>query len=80
MAIGATVTIEIAGQRQMRVIQAGSSYMSTSPPVATFGLCGVEQVDLLLVQLPGGRTFEEHQVPAGVHRLRIEANRQIAGD
>ena len=80
MAIGATVSIEIAGQRQMRVIQAGSSYMSSSPPVATFGLCGAGQVDRLLVQLPDGRTLEERQVPAGVHRLRVDAKSPITVD
>ncbi len=68
-AIGATVTIVSEGKSQMRVIQAGSGYMSTSPPVATFGLCGASFVDSLEVSFPDGSRYFAEKLAAGVIHL-----------
>jgi hypothetical protein len=53
LAPGATVSLRIGEYRQSRVIRSGSSYMSTSPPVATFGVCGAERIDEVSVRIPG---------------------------
>jgi hypothetical protein len=52
-AAGAQVELQIGDTSQVRAIQAGSSYLSSSPPVATFGLCDHKRAETLRLRAPG---------------------------
>lgn len=68
-AIGATIKVTANGREQIRLIQAGSGYMSTSPPLATFGLCGAVSADRVEIQFPDGTRHSAQDVPAGIFRV-----------
>jgi len=68
-AIGASIRVEHGGRTQLQVIQAGSGYMSSGPPTATFGLCGATQASRVEVQFADGETVVARDVPSGVYRL-----------
>ena len=53
-AIGARLTLETAGGRQVREIKAGSSYLSSGDPRVVFGLGGNARVDRLEIAWPSG--------------------------
>lgn len=55
-ALGAEVTALAGGERMRRRVQTGSSYLSQSETVVTFGLGGADRVDSLIVDWPSGRT------------------------
>ncbi len=65
-ALGALVTLKAGGLRQTRMARSGSSYLSESEPVLTFGLGTCRTVDELTVRWPLGRR-EKIDVP-GVDR------------
>ena len=54
--IGATVRLTTIGKTQMRLASTGSSYLSQSEPVLTFGLGSATSVDKLEVRWPTGQT------------------------
>lgn len=54
--IGAVVTIEYAGEKQSQTLRSGSSYLSQSELVLTFGLADKTNVSQIDVQWPSGRT------------------------
>ena len=54
--IGARVTLEAAGARQIAEIRSGGSYLSHNDIRAHFGLGDVRQVDRLVIRWPSGRT------------------------
>ncbi|MFQ5674503.1 MAG: CRTAC1 family protein, partial [bacterium] len=53
-AIGATVSVAIAGKRLTRLIAPGYSYLSSNDPRAHFGLGNNLKVDQIEVRWPGG--------------------------
>jgi hypothetical protein len=53
-AIGARVTLVTDRRRQARTITAGFSYLSTSPPVAYFGVPEGERVERIEIRWPDG--------------------------
>ncbi|MCH8153431.1 MAG: CRTAC1 family protein [Planctomycetes bacterium] len=53
-AIGARVTVLCNGQRQVRTIARGFSYLSSSDPRAHFGLGDINRVDRIEVRWPDG--------------------------
>jgi enediyne biosynthesis protein E4 len=60
---GARVTLELrGGQRLVREVQAGSSYLSSEDPRLHFGLGRAARVKTLVVRLPGGRTIRRANV------------------
>ncbi len=64
-AIGAVVTLESGGVRQMRVARTAFSYLSQGDRRISFGLGDRTVVDSLVVRWPGRRGFrEEFSVPA----------------
>jgi len=65
-ALGALVAIEAGGRRQVRPILGGSSYASSSEPVAHFGLGAAVAVSSVEVTWPDGKT--ERFAAAGVDR------------
>ena len=68
--LGSVVAAEIDGVRHVRPIQAGSSYMSSSPSTVRFGLCDAEQVDRVeVIAADGGRAIAE---AVGPGHLRLE--------
>ncbi len=54
--IGAIVRIEYAGESQWQMLRSGSSYLSQSELVLTFGLGSKTNVSRIEVQWPSGRT------------------------
>jgi len=54
-AIGARVTVICGAKRFVRSVVAGFSYLSSSEPVAHFGLGPIERVDAIEVRWPDGR-------------------------
>lgn len=72
-AVGALVTIETgAGQKQVRLVGAGSGFASQHSARLYFGLGEREQVSALVVRWPGGRVerFEKiGEQPIGARRL-----------
>jgi hypothetical protein len=53
-AVGATVTIETGGQKQLRLVSAGSGFASQNSARLYFGLNDQTQVDALTVRWPSG--------------------------
>ena len=68
-AIGAEVIVEAGGRRMLRRIDAGGGYLSSSEPVARFGLGATAQVDALKVRWPDG--LEERFPVPGVDRMLV---------
>ncbi|MDX2187098.1 MAG: VCBS repeat-containing protein [Opitutaceae bacterium] len=52
--IGARVTVHAAGQQQMRTLVSARGYLSTSEPIAHFGLGGATAIDEVRVEWPSG--------------------------
>jgi hypothetical protein len=63
--IGAVVEIRTGGETQWQMVRSGSSYLSASELVLTFGIGNRTSVDRLVVRWPGGRSEELAGVPAG---------------
>ncbi|HZM18172.1 MAG TPA: FG-GAP-like repeat-containing protein, partial [Gaiellaceae bacterium] len=62
---GARVTLELpGGQRLVREVQAGSSYLSSEDPRLHFGLGRAARVKALLARLPDGRVVRRANVAA----------------
>ena len=73
-ALGAWITAITADARMVRRIHTGSSYLSQSENVMTFGLGAADAVDTLIVRWPGGREDRYTDLPAGheVHLIEGE--------
>ena len=54
-AVGAMVTIETGGEKQLRLLSAGSGFASQNSARLYFGLNDKTQVDALIVRWPSGR-------------------------
>jgi hypothetical protein len=59
-AIGAVATLEVGGQRLVRVRKGGASYLSASDPRLIFGLGPAQEVGPLTVRWPSGRVQTWH--------------------
>ena len=64
-AIGAVIRIYAADGRQMRTVRGGSSYLSSSPLAATFGVGKAASIERAVVDWPSGRTDEFKNLPTG---------------
>jgi len=53
-AIGAVVTVEASGVRQMRLVQSGTSYLSQDDKRLHFGLGAADRADAVTVLWPNG--------------------------
>lgn len=68
-AVGATIEVDVSGRTLSRLIEAGStSYASSGPPIADFGLGPADHVDALRVRWPDG---------GSTHHPRIDADRAV---
>src|SRR5258707_10057807 len=54
-AVGAMVTIETGGEKQLRLLSAGSGFASQNSARLYFGLNDKTQIDALTVRWPNGR-------------------------
>ena len=68
-AIGATVTIEAGGRKQLREIRSGGSYLSQSDLRAYFGLGDHAGPVAVEVRMPGGTRWQWRELP--VDRLHV---------
>jgi len=71
--IGAIVRISYAGMSQMRMVKAGSSYLSQSELPLTFGLGKIDTIDRMILEWPSGRTEEFKNLKAGKGYECLEA-------
>jgi enediyne biosynthesis protein E4 len=71
-AIGAKVTIEAAGRKQLREIRSGGSYLSQSDLRAYFGLADYAGPVAVEVRMPGGRRWRWQALAADrIHVLEL---------
>ena len=63
--IGAIVEIRTGTETQWQMVRSGSSYLSASELVLTFGIAGRRRVDRIQIQWPSGRTETLGVVPSG---------------
>jgi enediyne biosynthesis protein E4 len=74
-AIGARVTLEAGGTRQIAEIRSGGSYLSQNDVRAHFGLAQARQVDRLTIRWPNGRI----ETAAGLATNRFYVAREGQG-
>jgi len=63
--IGATVKLNAAGETQTQMLRSGSSYLSASELVLTFGLAHNEKADTIEIRWPSGQIDRLSNTPAG---------------
>ena len=63
--IGAIVEIQTGTETVWQMVRSGSSYLSASELVLTFGIAGRTRVDRVQIQWPSGRTETLGAVPSG---------------
>jgi hypothetical protein len=71
-AVGAQVTIEAGGEKQLRLLTAGSGFASQHSARLYFGLGTLERADALVVRWPDGRVERFENIggqPIGARRL-----------
>jgi hypothetical protein len=80
-AVGAMVTIETGGAKQLRLVSAGSGIASQNSERLYFGLNDKSQIDALTVRWPSGRVERfnniENQPIAARHVIRITEGTRI---
>ena len=74
--IGAVVRVVAGTDKQMQMMKSGSSYLSQSEMVLTFGLGTKTKADAIEVQWPSGETEKLANVAAG-QTVTIEEGRGI---
>jgi enediyne biosynthesis protein E4 len=72
-AIGAVVRIVVQGQRQMRMVRSGSSYLSQSELPVTFGIGQDQQIDHVEIEWPSGAKEEYKKLAPGKSYQVIES-------
>jgi hypothetical protein len=75
--IGTRIVASVDGLRMERRIRSGSSYLSESEHVATFGLGRHETVDTLIVEWPSGAVEWFEQIAGGRHYRIVEGRGQL---
>ena len=63
--IGAVVRVTAGGEKQWQMMRSGSSYLSASELVLTFGLGTKEKADSVEIRWPGGQVETIADVAAG---------------
>jgi enediyne biosynthesis protein E4 len=63
--IGAVITVVSGGDKQAKMVRSGSSYLSQSELIATFGLGQKSKADSIEVQWPSGQVDKLSNVNAG---------------
>ncbi|HWX53526.1 MAG TPA: CRTAC1 family protein [Verrucomicrobiae bacterium] len=76
--IGAVVRIEYAGEKQWQMLRSGSSYLSQSELVLTFGLGEKTKVASVQIEWPSGKTDQLTDVAAD-QTITVEEGKGITG-
>jgi len=76
--IGAVVRVTSGSAKQWQMLRSGSSYMSQSELVLTFGLAGATKADSIEVQWPSGQVDKVPSV-AGDQTVTIEEGKGVVG-
>jgi enediyne biosynthesis protein E4 len=76
--IGAVVKLNAGGEMQTEMLRSGSSYMSASELVLTFGLAGHEQADAIEIRWPSGQVDKLANVAAG-QKIVVTEGKGISG-
>jgi len=63
--IGAVAKISAGGETQTQMLRSGSSYLSASELILTFGLAQNTQADSLEIRWPSGQIDKLSNIPAG---------------
>ena len=71
-AIGAVVKLLDGGETQWRMVHSGSSYLSQSELVVTFGVGRRDRVARIVIQWPSGRVEEHKDLTTGRQYLCVE--------
>jgi hypothetical protein len=72
--IGAVVRVTVSGETQTQMLRSGSSYLSASELILTFGLAQQDMADSVEVRWPSGQVDHLQNVPAGQTIIVTEAN------
>jgi hypothetical protein len=78
-ALGARVTVEIGGARQVASVGSQVSYLCTGPTLLHFGLGKAEKADRVTVRFPSGAVVERRDVPAGTRLVVREVDPRSLG-
>ena len=75
--IGAVITVVSGGEKQWKMVRSGSSYLSQSELIATFGLGQKTKADTIEIQWPSGQTDKLANVNAG-QTITVQEGKGIA--
>jgi hypothetical protein len=76
--IGALITVTSGGERQVKMVRSGSSYLSQSELVATFGLGQKAKADSIEIKWPSGQSETLSNVNAG-QMITVQEGKGIVG-
>jgi hypothetical protein len=76
--IGAVITLTSGGEKQTKMVRSGSSYLSQSELVATFGLGQKTNADSIEIEWPSGQTDRLSNVNAG-QMITVQEGRGVIG-
>jgi hypothetical protein len=74
--IGAVISVIAGGDRESKMVRSGSSYLSQSELVATFGLGQKSKADSIEIKWPSGQTDKLSNVNAG-QTITVEEGKGI---
>ena len=74
--IGAVITVASGGEKQSKMVRSGSSYLSQSELVASFGLGQKTKADSVEVRWPSGQTDKLSNIGAG-QKVTVEEGKGI---
>src|ERR1700752_342073 len=77
--IGAVVRVSAAGDKQWKMLRSGSSYLSQSELVLTFGLGAQAKADAIEIQWPSGQVDKLSNVNAG-QTVTVQEGKGIVGN
>jgi hypothetical protein len=76
--IGAVITVTSGGEKQVKMVRSGSSYLSQSELVATFGLGQKTKADSIEIKWPSGQSETLSNVNAG-QLITVQEGKGIVG-
>jgi hypothetical protein len=76
-AIGATVTVTIAGRNIVRQLTAGDGYLASNERKLVIGVGATDMIDELSLRWPSGITTTFHEVPSNREVIVVEGNSQL---
>jgi hypothetical protein len=76
--IGSVITVTSGGDKQTKMVRSGSSYLSQSELVATFGLGQKTNADSIEIQWPSGQTDKLSNVNAG-QTITVQEGKGVVG-